>query len=184
MLNKLIEKYSKVMARENNFTNDEQEQIQFIMKTFICEVIKTILIISLFSALGYFKQIVIILIVMLVTKPFIGGYHEDNQMKCFVSTIFIISGILFISLNSKLTLASIFILNLVCVICVWFRAPVLNPRMPITRERLIRKNKIIGTVTTIFCAITSIILFKYSDLAQCIVWTINFQTLLMFNKLK
>jgi accessory gene regulator B len=184
MLENLFENLSASMAKANNYDKDQQEKIQYVMKTFVFEIVKLILIIAIFSFFGYNKEVLIILLVMTSTKPFIGGYHEDTQIRCFLSSVAITFAILAISLNSSLNIVSSAVISIICLICIWYRAPVLNPRMPMTKKELIMKNKIIGTSITAVFAVIALIFIKYNIYSDCITWTITFQTLLLFNKLK
>lgn len=56
--------------------------------------------------------------------------------------------------------------------------------MPLTKEELIRKNKIIGVINSSIFLILSIILFNLRWFSQIIVWTSVVQTMLLFNKYK
>ena len=38
---------------------------------------------------------------MSITKPFIGGYHEDTQLKCLTSTLLLTFIIIYLSKNNK-----------------------------------------------------------------------------------
>ena len=183
MFENLFENLAASMAKANNYDKDQQEKIQYVMKTFVFEIIKIILIITIFSFFGYNKEVLIILLVMTSTKPFIGGYHEDTQIRCFLSSVAITFAILVLSLNSSLNVFSCAAISIMCLICIWYRAPILNPRMPMTKKELIMKNKIIGTTITAIFAVVALIFIKYNTYSECIIWTITFQTLLLFNKL-
>lgn len=119
---------------------------------------------------------------MSATKPFIGGYHEDTQLKCFIATLLISIGIIFLMKYSNLSLLSLITLNLLIIFSVYNKAPIINDKMPITKDELIIKNRKLGISAVILFSISSIILFKISWLSQLIVWTLLVQTILMFNK--
>ena len=156
--------------------------MDYVLRTILFESIKLISTIVIFSILGYFIESVIIISIMSLTKPFIGGYHEDTQLKCFIATMLLTAGILILSLNTSFTFWGNCIVLIICIFCIYNQAPVINPKMPITHPHLIQKNRDKGLCNVIVLGIVSIMLYKYSDYYLLITWTIVFQTILMFNK--
>ena len=181
MVRKISKKVVEFVAQDNN-TKEEKEEMDYVLRTILFESIKLISTIVIFSILGYFIESVIIISIMSLTKPFIGGYHEDTQLKCFIATMLLTAGILILSLNTSFTFWGNCIVLIICIFCIYNQAPVINPKMPITHPHLIQKNRDKGLCNVIVLGIVSIMLYKYSDYYLLITWTIVFQTILMFNK--
>ena len=181
MVRKISEKVVEFVAQDN-YTKEEKEEMDYVLRTILFESIKLISTIVIFSILGYFIESVIIISVMSLSKPFIGGYHEDTQLKCFIATMLLTAGILILSLNTSFTFWGNCIVLIICIFCIYNQAPVINPKMPITHPHLIQKNRDKGLCNVIVLGIVSIMLYKYSDYYLLITWTIVFQTILMFNK--
>ena len=184
MIEKLIYRFVDSLSEYNNYNEEQVEQIKYSLKVIVYELIKIILLIIIFSILGYFKESLLILFIMSITKPFIGGYHEDTQLKCFTATLILIVIIIILFENSKLNLTSSSILNFISIFSIYNKAPIINDKMPITREDLIRKNRKIGITNVVLLALLSLIMFKVKWISQIIVWTILVQAILMFNKYK
>ena len=72
--------------------------------------------------------------------------------------------------------------NLLSIFSIYNRAPVIDKRMPISREDLIKRNRIIGLSVVLILSIVSIAIYKFTWIPQTIVWTILVQAILMFNK--
>lgn len=182
----MIEKFSKNIIRDlskyNNYTKEQEEQMEYTLRVISYEIIKSMIILMMFSAFGYLKEVILILGVMSITKPFIGGYHEDSQTKCFVATSILTLSIILLSNGNNLSFLSCLILNLMSIFCVYNKAPVINDKMPLTRKDLIKKNRIIGITNIVMLSIISLILFKIKWFSQIIVWTSVIQTMFMFNK--
>lgn len=178
MVRKISKKVVEFVAQDNY----EKEEMDYVLRTILFESIKLISTIVIFSILGYFIESVIIISIMSLTKPFIGGYHEDTQLKCFIATMLLTAGILILSLNTSFTFWGNCIVLIICIFCIYNQAPVINPKMPITHPHLIQKNRDKGLCNVIVLGIVSIMLYKYSDYYLLITWTIVFQTILMFNK--
>jgi accessory gene regulator B len=181
MVRKFCKKITKSVANDN-YSEEEQEQMEYTLTIILFEFIKMISVIIIFSLFGYFKEVIIIQGIMCLVKPFIGGYHEDSQSKCFIATMLLTAGILILSLQCNLSFISNCILIFLSIFCIWNQAPVINSKMPITRHELIRKNGIRGLSNTIILGVISIALYNYSSYYALITWTILFNTVLMFNK--
>ena len=75
------------ICKYNNFTQDKTEEIQYVMRVMMYEIVKIITIIIIFSMLGYFKEVVLIIFTMPCVKPFTGGYQETSQKRCLAYII-------------------------------------------------------------------------------------------------
>lgn len=181
-MRKLIKKISALISINNNYTKDEEEQVEYALKILVFEILKTLSVIIIFSLMGYTLQVIIAIGAMSFIKPFIGGYHEDTQIKCFAATVLIVGGIIYLSTNLSIDFISRSILNCIALFSIWHRAPVINPVMPITKPELIKRNRTIGILVAIILVIISTIFYKFSIISNTILWTLVFQVLLMFNK--
>lgn len=184
MIKKFIEWLISDLSRHNNYTIQQKEEMNYVLTSLIYEITKAVLILTVFYLLGYFKECLLILIYMIAIKPFTGGYHEENQKKCFLSTLIIIMLIIILSKTSNLNIISSIILSLISIFCIYNQVPIINPKMPLTKEKLIKKNRTIGIINTVIFIILSIIMFNIKWFSQIIVWTCVVQTMLLFNKLK
>lgn len=184
MVNYVSKKIINSISTSEKYSKDELEQMEYVLKILLHESIKTILLIAIFSAFGYFREIIVIDLTMCIIKPFIGGYHEDTQIKCFIATLILAIGILILSLQCNLSFISNCILISLSIFCIWNQAPIINSKMPISRPELIRNNRIRGLSTSIFLGALSVVLYNHSSYYSLITWTILFQAILMFNKRK
>jgi len=182
MVRSVCKKIINSITINENYSKDELEQMQYALVTISFELIKMISIIIVFLLFGYFKEVIIIEGIMCITKPFIGGYHEDTQTRCFIATLILTAGILILSLQCNLSFISNCILIFLSIFCIWNQAPVINSKMSITCHELIKKNRIRGLRNTIILSVVSIALYSYSSYYSLITWTILFNTALMFNK--
>ncbi|WP_026886145.1 accessory gene regulator ArgB-like protein [Clostridium beijerinckii] len=182
MVKSISRKIINSIATNDNYSKDQLEQMEYILVSILFEAIKLFSVVVIFSLLGYFDKIIVILAVMSMTKIFIGGYHEDTQVKCFIATVLLAVGILVLSSQCNLSFVGNCILIVLSIFCLWHQVPVINPKMPITRHELIRKNRMRGLSIAIILGIASIALHNFSSYYSLITWTILFNTILMFNK--
>lgn len=181
MIRKMSKKFIEYIS-DKNYSKEEKEEMEYILNTMIFETLKIVLTFIIFMLLGYQWQCLIILILMSITKPYIGGYHENSQLKCFAATVLLTAGIIFMSMHTRFTFYSNCVAILFCVFCIYNQIPVLNPNMPITRPHLIKKNRKKGLCNIIIIGIISIVLYNYSGFYCIITWVLIVQTLLLFNK--
>lgn len=182
MVRSVSKKLINSIAKNDNYSKDELDQMEYALITILFESIKIVFSVIIFSFFGYFNESIIIVGIMCLIKPFIGGYHEETQIKCFIATVLLTSGILVLSLQCSLSFISNCILILLSIFCMWNQVPVINPKMPITRPELIKKNRVRGLTTSIILGLISIVLYSYSSYYSLITWTILFHALLLFNK--
>jgi accessory gene regulator B len=166
----------------DKYNGDELEQMEYALVTILFETLKIFFTILIFSLLGYWKEVIIIQIIMCSVRPFIGGYHEDTQIRCFITTLLSITGILILSMQSTLSFISNCILIFLSIFCIWNQAPVINLKMPITRPEIIKRNRTRGLRTVTLLGVISIVTYNYSSYYQLITWTILLLAIEMFNK--
>ena len=184
MMEKIINRFITGLQKDNNYSEIQVEQMKYFMKVTTYEFVKLALILLIFFLLGFFKECFVIIIFMISTKPFTGGYHEDTQIKCFVATLIIISSIILISKNSNLNIVSCIILNLISIFCIYNQIPIINKKMPLTKKKLIERNRNIGLINNLVFIFISIVMFEMKWFSQIIVWTCIIQVMFLFNKYK
>jgi accessory gene regulator B len=182
MVRNVSKKVIQSLATNDNYSKDELEQMEYALVTILFEAIKIISVIVIFSLFGYFKETIIIQIIMFTVKPFIGGYHEETQIKCLITTMLSITGILILSLQCNLSFISNCILIFLSIFCIWNQAPVINIKMPITRPELIKRNRKKGLINVMLFGLISIVAYNYTSYYLIITWTILFLAIEMFNK--
>lgn len=170
------------MMIDEKYSDQEKEVLEYVFVGCSFEIIKIILILGLLSVCGLFKEGLIVCTVMFTSKPFIGGYHEDTQLKCLAATIISIFFIVIIGENSSFTKLGNIMVILLSIFCIWNQAPVIDNRRPLTKVNLINRNRIIGTVILACFGVISILLCERNRIYMLITWTIVFQALMLFRK--
>lgn len=181
-MRELIKKFAEYISDKNNYNCVEREQIEYSIRVVIFETLKVIASLIIFSLIGYPIQAIIVITTMITTKPFIGGYHEDTQLKCFAATFIITGSIILLGTSINMNFISLIILDGISFYSIWHQAPIINPKMQLTRNDLIIRNRKAGLSIVILYTALTIILYKYSFISNTICWTLVFQALLMFNK--
>lgn len=181
MIKEISEKFIKYIA-EDRCTSEELEQLQYVFRVLLYELLKASVMILTFWMAGYFIEALIIMIVMHFTKPYIGGYHEDTQIRCLIASMLFTAGEILLYKQCDLSFMGNFILIIISIFAIYNRAPVINSKMPITRPELIQKNRVNGIRNSIVLGTISILLYRYTPFYSLITWTLIIETLLMFNK--
>lgn len=182
MVKSISKKIINSISMNEKYSKDELEQMEYALVTILFESIKITSAILIFYLFGYLKEVIIIQVIMGTVKPFIGGYHEETQTKCFLTTMLSITGILILSLQCNLSFISNCILIFLSIFCIWNQAPVINLKMPITRPEIIYKNRKTGLRNVTVFGLLSIVAYNYTSYYLIITWTILFLAIEMFNK--
>lgn len=172
------------LSKHAHYNNEQKEQIEYSLTIIIYELIKFIFLILILYVLGFLKEGLVVLVSMIISKPFIGGYHEDSQIKCFFATLIIICSLIILEKNMQLNIVAILILNLFSIFCVYHKAPIINEKMPLTKEKLIKRNRRIGLINMSLLALVSIFICARTIYGELICLTNIVQVMLMFNKYK
>ena len=176
MVKKITKLVVNDLSKYANYNNDQKEQIEYSLTIIIYELIKFIFLMLILYVLGFFKEGLVILFSMIICKPFIGGYHEDSQIKCFFATFIIVISLIALERNIELNIVAILIFN--------HKAPIINDKMPLTKEKLIKKNRRIGLISVSLLGLISIVICNSTKYGELICLTNVVQTMLMFNKRK
>lgn len=177
-----IGKAARYIAKMNGYTKDEEEQVEYALRIFVFEILKIAGTIIVYGLLGFTLQAGLILLEMCILKPFIGGYHEDNQIKCYLFTVIIVGFIIYLSCTVNINFISKAILDTIVLFGVYHQAPVINPNMILTKENLLNRNRVISISLTIVYTTLNLALYRFGWLSNLILWTMVVQALLMFNK--
>ena len=180
-IRKVLKNIFKIMIDEK-YSNEDEEVLEYVFIGCSFEVIKLIMILGLLLACGLLGEGIVICTVMFLSKPFIGGYHEETQLRCLVSTIISIFFIIIISKNSSFTYLGNIMVIILSIFCIWNQAPLIDQRRPITKVNLINRNRIIGTSILAIFGLMSILAYEKSRIYILITWTIVFQVLMLFRK--
>lgn len=141
------------LSKHSNYNNEQKEQIEYSITIIIYELIKFIFLILILYVFGFLKEGLVVLVSMIISKPFIGGYHEDSQIKCFFATL-IIWSLIILEKDMHLNSVAILILNSFSIFYVYHKATIINEKMPLTKEKLIKRNRKIGLIN--MCLISTI----------------------------
>jgi accessory gene regulator B len=181
-LRKLIKSFAGYISAQNGYTEELEAQVEYALRITIFETLKILGVIIIFSVFGYPVEVITAVAVMSIIRPFIGGYHEDTQLKCFAAVLIIIACTIYLSTNLQIDIISKLILGMGSLYCIWHQAPVVHPKMALTKPELIKRNRNVGLLLTALFIIISILTNRYDSISNSILWIVVFQTLLMFNK--
>lgn len=184
MVRRSIRKLTNYIGDYNGYNEEMKSEIEYSLISIMFEIIKICIIIILFGLLGLIKESSLILLVMALTKPFMGGYHEDTQLKCLITTIIIITITISLSINTSFNIISLYLINSLSIFIIYHRAPIISENMPLTKVSLIRRNRVLALIGAIIFSIIALILRNEKIYSEIITWTILIEVCLMFNKKK
>jgi accessory gene regulator B len=181
-LRELIKIIAAYISVTNGYSNEDEERVEYGIRIFTFEILKIIIVISIFAFFHKTLEAAVAILTMSLIKPFIGGYHENTQVKCFIATLIIIGCIVYLSLNVPMHNIAKVILYVVCLYAMWQQAPIINKDMKLTKASLIKRNRKIGISISIVFILLSFLAYRLQIISNIICWTILFQVIFMFNK--
>ncbi len=160
----------KRWIRKNIITEEFEEWYTFGLFSFVSGLINLAIYIILGIILGLFKETLVFILVFVLTREFMGGYHCDTPLRCkFVSVMvyFIIMYLYYVSFFGDLWLVTIISLFIIGNAVINIFCPVQNHNK-ILEESLQKKYKVISFfVYNIFIVFDLVLYFinnKYADI--------------------
>lgn len=145
MIERLVDKIISKQT-EYNILSEEDLIIYRYGYILVCEVFINIIIAAIIGIIsGDWIIVILFLILYIPLRSFCGGWHADKFWKCTIYSNLIIVIMLVIDeyVMNVVTDAILFILYIICLLVVFFTAPVDIKSKPIsTEERKIYKNRI------------------------------------------
>lgn len=82
----------KIAEKIAGYLTEENEEVTYVkivyyLETLLGELEKSIIIILLFSCIGYFTYIAIIMCMLYILRPFLGGTHCSTYFSCLLYSI-------------------------------------------------------------------------------------------------
>lgn len=114
MIKEISEKFVEYIA-EDKCTMEETEELQYVVGVILYELLKMSMVILIFWLAGYLVESMIIMIVMYFTKPYIGGYHEETQIRCLIANVLFTAGEILLSKQCSFSFFGNLILICACI---------------------------------------------------------------------
>lgn len=121
-------------------------KISYYMETVLAELEKLAILISIFSVLGFFYDIVVIVGVMMMTRPYIGGTHKDSCVQCLLTTILFCGVSICIARYISLNFWWQMIVTILMIRTLWKMLPATSKYRPIYEGIILHGIRIKGSV--------------------------------------
>lgn len=184
LINKIASRVTTLICKNTIVKENDEEKIKYALLVFMNEVVKLIILISIFLFIGKFNYFVFSIVILLTLRTFSGGKHFNSSLKCLAISMvfFIITCIVFIdyiTIPIKLNYLIIFISLILIVVF----SPCPNPKRPIRHKKRRWRLKIISIFLSILVA--SILFFlKNEKLLCCGTMSMFLQALQLIHKEK
>lgn len=181
MIRKKIKGFAEYVCEYNGFSDEKKEEVVYTILLLYYEIIKILTLGIILAICGLGIEGGLVILVMITTKPFIGGYHEETHLRCFIFSFFQVFLILGLSNFIEIDNYGIILFAIILLLIVYKRAPIISEKMPITNKKLILKNKIKAIVIFVVWTIVALIINNNAQVGEMVLLTLIIQVLLMFN---
>lgn len=166
LIDKAAGSLTALICKNTEVKENDEEKIKYALLAIMNEVVKIIILTSIFLCIGKLKYFVFSMVILLTLRSFSGGKHFNTSLKCLVISLvyFIITCILFIDyITIPVSINYIFIL--ISLILMGVFSPCPNPKRPIRHEKRRWRLKIISILLSLLIA--SILLFTKDEKLLC-----------------
>lgn len=163
-------------------TEEEKEVLLFGITRIVEDIPKTIGIILMGVFLGILKEMLIVTIIIMVYKTFIGGVHAKTNLGCFVySTLFYLATIysskyLYFTTKSQLGIFALIYIFAIYTIVVY--APADVPEIPKVNKKLRKGLKIKSLISLNCIYVFCFFIVKDMSLITLIIYSIFYISLM------
>lgn len=93
----MISRTSKFLAMEMSKTNiispEDLGLYEYDLSIIHYQILHITLIIAISHVKGYIVEYIIFVLLYILLRPFVGGYHAKSSIMCLVISLFIVSGL-------------------------------------------------------------------------------------------
>ncbi len=159
MNKKIAEKIAGYLTEENEETT--YIKIVYYLETLFGELEKSMIILFLFSCIGYFTYIAVIMCMLYMLRPFLGGTHCKTYFSCLMYSVGICAMPLLLHHVTKIFLEAgrnnvqgwipEIIISIGMLLFIILIAPVKSKYRPVYQGKILIQMKIKGVVSLILC---------------------------------
>lgn len=144
-----LDKIQGYFEDEFNLSSIDSIKLRYSMEVIFNEVSKLIMLLILFSILGFTTDFIYSVIALLSIRPFTGGLHLKSYAECFIFTVFFFSVSLFLKNNIILESHSLILLLIFSFFIILLFAPVVGNNRLIYSNKKLLQFKFIGVTILI-----------------------------------
>lgn len=160
MKEKFISSSINLIKSNNKYSNEDIEKIEYGLEGIYLTFTKLIIIIALAIIFGFFKELVIVLVLFNIIRFFAFGFHAKDSLTCLITSIILILGLTYLMINININIYIKYIIIAISLINYILFAPADTIKRPLTNIKK-RKYRKIGAITILL--IYSILLLYFKD---------------------
>ena len=184
-MERIISRAAQYLANAINGTEEEYERINYMLEAYFYNILKLVGLILIFLITGYLTQGLVGILIVLITKFYYGGYHEDTHLKCFIASLCVIGVAVYLGIFNRLGYTSLFAINIISLYVIYQRVPVIDMDADIVPPaEVIRKYRKISLLITLLIMISFIIFYWCAFYINIGTWALLLQALTLFVKRK
>ena len=152
-----------------NYTEDDIEKIQYGLEGIYLTITKLIIIFLIAIIIGFFKELLLVLVMFNIIRYPAFGVHADSSKACLITTSILILGLTYLMINIHINYYVKIIICILCFVDFILFAPADTVKRPLTNAKK-RKYRKIASCICAFIYIILILLLK-NELISNIIFT-------------
>lgn len=167
------------LIKKNKYVSEsELAIIKYGLEGIYLTITKTAVISIIAIATGYFKEMVIFLIIFGILRTPSCGLHAKKSWMCLISSIFMFNVLPVIANKTIINIYLKFLLGIIGIILIYLYSPADTYKKPIINKKRRKNLKIISTLISTLYFLLSIII-KNNFINNCFIFSIILQNILI-----
>lgn len=155
--------YAIASIRKNgDYTKEKLEEIAYGLEAIYLTVTKMIILFGMAAILNVVKEFVLLLIFYNIIRVNAFGLHASKSIYCLISSTLLFIGGTYLCKNIKIPFKIMFIVAIICVMCLFKYAPADTEKRPIINIKKRKRFRLLSTLSGIIYVILIILFRNYS----------------------
>lgn len=173
----LVDKLQQYFENEFNLSSIDSIKLKYSMEVLFNEISKLILLLIIFSILGFITDFLYSVLAILSIRLFTGGIHFKTYTECFVFTVFFFSVSIFFKNNVILGTSSLILLLIFTLFIILLFAPIVGNNRPVYSNKKLFKFKCFGaTIIIVHIVLACLFTIKHPYIINS-TWVFVFQSI-------
>lgn len=168
MKNLIINGYINHIKRNNDYSKEKLEKIEYSLTGIYLTFSKMFIIFLISIILGIFKEVLIFMILFNILRTTAFGIHASKSWICLLSSLICFIVLPIIAININLNIYLKILCCLICIILLYIYAPADTKKRPLINRKRRFKLKIATVAISIIFSILSIII-NNNFISNCLI---------------
>ncbi len=159
MITKFAKKCVTTSVKRNIISKDESEFFEFAFALMLSQVLGIVTCLIIGAIFQSIIETILYLLFFIPLRTFSGGFHAGSHLKCYVSSVLLFAGSVFLGVfvSNVLQLLIITIIFACCALTLLLIAPVEDKNKPLSEPEVIKCKAMVKSILSIYSVFFAIL---------------------------